>query len=287
MSSVALFRNSDRNYRPQSRSIQEQRVRRRIERDQRDLRRLFTAIITVLAVLLAAEIAYHLLIAPYLVVNKITIQAQSDFPYTNEELLSIAGVNGDTYFFDVKPKLISARLERVPVIKSVEVSKQFPHSLSISISERAPLAALTVMDADGMVPAYVDAEGVIFRSKGVDFMDLPIISGIDVPAYKDGMQLPQVLTGFLEDLQQLQQENPALYRLISEVKFVKKNTADYEVVLFPSQYQVKVRIGPALTEELMKYVVLVLDVVAGKGLESTIDEIDFRTDEVVYRVGEE
>ncbi len=287
MSSVALFRNSDRNYRPQNRSIQEQRVRRRIERDQRDLRRLFTAIISVLAFLLVAEIAFHFLVAPYLVVNKITIQAQSDFPYTNEELLSIAGVNGDTYFFDVKPKLISARLERVPVIESVEVSTQFPHSLNISITERAPLAALTVLDADGMVPAYVDAEGVIFRSKGVDFMDLPIISGIDVPAYKDGMQLPQVLTGFLEDLQVLQQENPALYRLISEVKFVKKNTADYEVVLFPSQYQVKVRIGPALTEELMKYVVLVLDVVAGKGLESTIDEIDFRTDEVVYRVGED
>jgi len=287
MSSVALFRNSERNYKPQHRSIQEQRVRRRIERDQRDLRRLFTAIITLLAFLLAAEIAYHLLIAPYLVVNKITIQAESDFPYTNEELLSIAGVHGDAYFFDVKPKLISARLERVPVIKSVEVSKQFPHGLDIAITERDPLAALTLLDAEGMVPAYVDAEGVIFRSKGVDFMDLPIISGIDVPAYKDGMQLPQVLTGFLEDLQQLQQENPALYRLISEVKFVKKNTADYEVVLFPSQYQVKVRIGPALTEELMKYVVLVLDVVAGKGLESTIDEIDFRTDEVVYRVGEE
>ncbi len=287
MSSVALFRNSERNYKPQHRSIQEQRVRRRIERDQRDLRRLFTAIITMLAFLLAAEISYHLLIAPYLVVNKITIQAESDFPYTNEELLSIAGVHGDAYFFDVKPKLISARLERVPVIKSVEVSKQFPHGLDIAITERDPLAALTLLDAEGMVPAYVDAEGVIFRSKGVDFMDLPIISGIDVPAYKDGMQLPQVLTGFLEDLQQLQQENPALYRLISEVKFVKKNTADYEVVLFPSQYQVKVRIGPALTEELMKYVVLVLDVVAGKGLESTIDEIDFRTDEVVYRVGEE
>ncbi len=287
MSSVALFRNSDRNYKPQHSSIQEQRVRRRIERDQRDLRRLFTAIITMLAFLLAAEIAYHLLIAPYLVVNKITIQAESDFPYSNEELLSIAGVSGDAYFFDVKPKLISARLERVPVIKSVEVSKQFPHSLDIAITERDPLAALTLLDAEGMVPAYVDADGVIFRSKGVDYMDLPIISGIDVPAYKDGMQLPQVLTGFLEDLQQLQQENPALYRLISEVKFVKKNTADYEVVLFPSQYQVKVRIGPALTEELMKYVVLVLDVVAGKGLESTIEEIDFRTDEVVYRVGEE
>lgn len=287
MSSVALFRNSDRNYKPQHSSIQEQRVRRRIERDQRDLRRLFTAIIATLAFILAAEIAYHFLIAPYLVVNKITIQAESDFPYTNAELLSIAGVSGDTYFFDVKPKLISARLERVPVIQSVEVSKQFPRSLNITITERDPLAALTVLNADGMVPAYVDSAGVIFRSKGVEFMDLPIISGIDVPAYKDGMQLPQVLTSFLEDLQHLQQENPALYRLISEVKFVKKNTADYEVVLFPSQYQVKVRIGPALTEELMKYVVLVLDVVAGKGLESTIEEIDFRTDEVVYRVGEE
>ncbi len=287
MSSVALFRNPERNYKPQHRSIEEQRVQRRVEHDQRDLRRLFTAIIAVLAFILIVEVVYHVLIAPYLVVNEVTIEAESDFPYTNEELLSIAGVEGEAYFFDVKPKLISARLERVPIIQSVEVSKEFPHGLSIAITERDPLAALTVLDADGMVPAYVDSAGVIFRSKGVEFLDLPIISGIDVPAYKDGMQLPQVLTSFLKDLHQLQLENPALYRLISEIKFVKKNTTDYEVVLYPSQYQVKVRIGPALTNELMKYIVLVLDVVAGKGMESSIDEIDFRTDEVVYRVGEE
>src|SRR6056297_3573355 len=276
MSSIALFRNTNRNYKPGHSSIEAQRVKRRVEHDQRDLRRLFSAIIAVLVFLLLVEIVYHMFIAPYLVVNKITIQAESDFPYTNEELLSIAGVSGDAYFFDVKPKLISARLERVPVVKSVAVSKKFPHSLNIAITERAPLAALTLLDADGMVPAYVDENGVIFRSKGVDFMDLPIISGIDVPAYKDGMQLPQVLTGFLEDLQQLQQENPALYRLIPEVKFVKKNATDYEVVLFPSQYQVRVRIGPVLTEELMKYIVLVLAVVAEKGMETTIEEIDFR-----------
>lgn len=287
MSSIALFRNTNRNYKPGHSSIEAQRVKRRVEQDQRDLRRLFSVIIAVLVFLLLAEIVYHVFIAPYLVVNQVTIQAESDFPYTNEELLSLSGVKGDAYFFDVKPKLISARLEQVPIIKSVEVSKEFPHGLTISVTERNPLAALTVVDADGMVPAYVDSEGVIFRSKGVEFLDLPIISGIDVPSYKDGMQLPQVLTGFLQDLNRLQIDNPVLYRLISEVKFVKKNAADYEVVLFPSQYQVKVRIGPALTEELMKYIVLVLDVVAGKGMESSIDEIDFRTDEVVYRVGED
>src|SRR6056297_1542479 len=287
MSSIALFKNSDRNYQTQHSTIQDQRVQRRVERDQRDLRRLFTFIIGILAFLLVAEIVYHVLIAPYLVVNKISIQAAGDFPYTNDELLSIAAVEGNTYFFDVKPKLISARLERVPLVKSVEVSKEFPHSLNIAITEREPLAALTIMDADGMVPTYVDSSGVIFRSRGVEFLDLPIISGIDVPVYKNGMQLPQELSGFLEDLNRLQIENPALYRLISEVKFVKKNAADYEVVLFPSQYQVKVRIGPALTDKLMKYIVLVLDVVAGRGMESSIDEIDFRTDEVVYRVGEE
>ncbi|MFO7731112.1 MAG: FtsQ-type POTRA domain-containing protein [Spirochaetia bacterium] len=287
MSSIALFKNSDRNYQPQHSTIQDQRVQRRVERDQRDLRRLFTFIIGILAFLLAAEIVYHVLIAPYLVVNKISIQAAGDFPYTNEELLSIAAVEGNTYFFDVKPELISARLERVPLVKSVEVSKKFPHSLNIAITEREPLAALTILDSNKMVPTYVDSSGVIFRSRGVEFLDLPIISGIDVPVYKDGMQLPQVLTSFLEELNRLQIENPALYRLISEVKFVKKNATDYEVVLFPSQYQVRVRIGPSLTEELMKYIVLVLDVVAEKGMETTIEEIDFRTDEVVYRVGEE
>jgi len=276
MSSVALFRNEK----------YAQNVRSREGREKLELQRFFSIVVLFLLSLLVLEILFHFFIAPGLVIEKVIVQADSGFPYSDNDLLNLAGIKGGSYFFDVDAALIAARLEQVPIIRRASVSKQFPHTLTINVEERSPLTVLMVMSDEGMVPAYVDSEGVIFRSTTNEYFDLPVISGIEVPAYRDGMQLPAVLASFLEDLETLRIENIALYRLISELKFVKKNKADYEVVLYPSHYPVRIRIGANLTADLMKYILLVLDVVAGEGILPDIDELDFRTNEVIYRVGE-
>lgn len=276
MSSIALFRNQKYS----------QTVRSRGGRERFELQRFFSVIVLVLMAIFVIEVLFHFFIAPTLVIDKVVIHAKDGFPYSNGELLELAGVKGNNYFFDVDTAMITARLEQVPIIHRATVTKQFPHTLTIAIEERVPLSVLMVMDENGMVPAYVDAEGVIFRSGRQEYIDLPVISGIEVPAYKDGMKLPTVLSSFLEDIDKLRRDSGALYRLISEVKFVKKNKADYEVVLYPSHYPVRVRIGPSLTADLMKYILLVLDVVSDEGILLDIDELDFRTNEVVYRVGE-
>ncbi|MFP4617903.1 MAG: cell division protein FtsQ, partial [Spirochaetaceae bacterium] len=94
----------------------------------------------------------------------------------------------------------------------------------------------------------------------------------------------QVLHSFLEDLEELKGDSPSLYRLISEVKFVKNNSTEYDVILYPSHYRVRVRIGPSIDKKLLTYVMLVLDVLSGRGMEDEVVEVDFRTDNVVYRV---
>ena len=276
MSSIALFRNQKYS----------QNVRSRGGRERVELQRFFSIVVLVLLALFLIEILFHFFVAPTLVIDKVVIQADEGFPYSNSEVLEMAGIRGGSYFFDVDTTFIAARLEQVPIVRRATVTKHFPHSLTIAVEERNPLSVLMVMGEKGMVPAYVDSEGVIFRSGRQKYVDLPVLSGIEVPSYKDGMQLPTVLSSFLSDLERLRSSNTALYRLISEVKFVKKNKADYEVVLYPSHYPVRVRIGPSLTPDLMKYILLVLDVVSDEGILLDIDELDFRTNEVVYRVGE-
>jgi cell division protein FtsQ len=311
MSSIALFRNNRYNQKIRRRDrgnpVQEKR-----EREAQEFRQIFKLLILVLAAMLALELIFHFYIARTLVIRQVTIEASDRIPYTNGEILRFSGLEEGTYFFEADTELIASKLEQLPIVKSAVVRKTFPHFLSISLSERAPVSTLMVVGEEGMQPVYVDCEGVIFRmdrrkpggqgeveiqdleSGGTartdlrtDYLDLPVLSGIEIPAYQEGMSLPPVLTSFLSDLERLRREEPALYRLISEVKFVKKNHSQYEVVLYPSSYPVKVRIGSALSSELMKYIALVLDVMAREGVLMEIDELDFRTEEVVYRLGRE
>lgn len=275
MSSVALSRNPKYS----------QKVKRRQGQEHMEIQRFLRGVIILLALILVLELLFHFLIAPHLTIHQVEIQAGSNFPYSNGEILSAAGFRPGSYFFDVEADLMAARIEQLPVVAAAKVQKVFPRGLSISLVQRKPLSVVMVNDGQGMSPAYIDSEGVLFRNGDFETLDLPVISGVDVPAYRDGMQLPSMLTAFLKDLESLRKSNPTLYSLISEVKFIKKNTAEYEVVLYPSQYPVKVRIGSNLSADLMKYIVLVLDVMAGKGMITDIDELDFRTNEVVYRMG--
>jgi len=277
MSSVAITRNSKYS----------QRVNRRQGREPLELQKLFKGLIILLSLILIVQLIFHFLLAPHLVIRQVRIETSDDFPYSNREIVELSGFEGGSYYFDVDPKLLAAKLEQVPMIKEAVVNKSFPHGLSISISEREAVSILTFQGEEGVGTAYVDAEGVLFQGGQGQNLDLPVISGVEVPAYREGMQLPEVLRGFLSDLEELHGDNPSLYSLISELKFVKKSATEYEVVMYPSYYPVKVRLGSTLSEDLMKYIVLVLDVVAGRGMANDIEELDFRTDQVVYRLGRE
>jgi cell division protein FtsQ len=59
-----------------------------------------------------------------------------------------------------------------------------------------------------------------------------------------------------------------------------------EILLYPANYRLPVRLRPVLNPELLKSMMLVLDVVEGRGLSSTISELDLRSDTFVYRTKE-
>jgi cell division protein FtsQ len=97
------------------------------------------------------------------------------------------------------------------------------------------------------------------------------------------MRFPDELVSYLGQLAELREAAPELYNLISEIKFVKKSTASYEVVLFPGHARLRVRTGPELSVEMLRSILLVIDVVKQQGMLDSLAELDFRTGEVVYR----
>jgi cell division protein FtsQ len=168
------------------------------------------------------------------------------------------------------------------------VSKEFPGRLHIVLEERLPLAYSLISSDSGMIPLVLDKHGVIFSvGRGSIPNDLPVVSGVRFPEIREGMRLPDPVLPFLDQLHQLSLDAPQLFGLISEVKFEKRGLSDYDVVLYPRGYQTRVRIGREISAELLKYILVVLDVTRREGINSTLEELDFRSSRIVYRTREE
>ncbi len=109
--------------------------------------------------------------------NDIVVQPLSEaYPITEAQILALARVPMTRVnLFDLNLEPITARLIKHPWIKGVVLGKQFPHSLSIKVIERVPVALLT--EEKGKV-LYLEGDGASFEDQAMTYVkDLPIIEG--------------------------------------------------------------------------------------------------------------
>jgi cell division protein FtsQ len=98
--------------------------------------------------------------------------------------------------------------------------------------------------------------------------------------------LPAFLKPFLQDLRELQLSAPTYFNLVSEFRIVKNSEFDFEVILYPVSHRVPVRIGNEIDAELCSFLLVALDVLQGQEKLQNVQEIDFRTGEIVYKLRE-
>lgn len=259
------------------------------EHGKRITRKIFLAIITVLSVILAAELIFNFLIAPRLQVNTISITFENPLSLSREEIIRLAGLDGRLLYHNVNLADVRARLLTHPSIKDVVADKTFPDQISIIVKPRVPLA-LSIGEAGAgvAVPLACDEDGVVFQiGREVSELNLPVLSGLKFADLKNGVTLPRELVSFLKDMKEIKDKEPVLIEALSELKFIKKNEIDYEVLIYPQNYRLPVRIGRTMDTKQLKYMLMVLDVVSREGIMDTLKELDFRTTDVVYTTKEE
>ncbi|HAK46710.1 MAG TPA: hypothetical protein DCO79_12435 [Spirochaeta sp.] len=300
MSQMHHYNNKDYNY-PETpfyeyKSVENTMINAadRLEKDHRlrDRRertaRVFKVIIAVLLFVIFVQVVYHLYFARNVKIDKITIETGAGFSASDEQILEMAGIRTAESYFALDETVIETRLERFSQILSAEVEKKFPDTLSIKLKGRNPLAVCLIETDGRIIPAAVDSEGVIFQlGKSVTDLNLPVISGIRIDEARLGVVMPEAITTFLACLKNLRIESPVFFDGISEMRIIRKSNDDFEVLMYPQNYSIPVRLGSRIDKELFTYVILVLDVAKQQGLTASLEELDFRTDEVVYRLREE
>ena len=214
-------------------------------RDRREkTARVFRIIIAVLVFVIFVQVVYHLYFARNVKISKVQIETGTNFSATDEQILEMAGLGRTESYFALDTNLVEARLQRYSQVSSAVVEKKFPDTLKIRIEGRTPLAICLIETSDRVIPAVVDSKGVVFQlGKSVTNMNLPVISGIRIEDARLGIRMPDALNSFLSGLNSLKTESPAFFNSISELRVVRKNNDDFELLMYPQNYSIPVRLG--------------------------------------------
>jgi cell division protein FtsQ len=249
--------------------------------------RLLLVLVACLILFLLGELVFHFIIVPRLTVRNIVIR--SDLPLSSEEILSITGAEKNLFYYNLDTQLIADALERVPMVREAVVEKTFPDSLNITLYGRLPLSVLFFTTPEGSsIPMVVDNQGVVFEiGASLSEWDLPVITGIEFKSLEVGTKLPEKVLPILEDLDRLRKEDPEIFRLISELRLIPKASGKLEILLYPIQFPVRLRLAGALDPAVLRNAVVILDLLAGEDLLGRVRELDMRTGEVVYRIEED
>jgi cell division protein FtsQ len=212
---------------------------------------------------------------------------ESDLPLGQQEILSAAGLSGGVSWWALDCAAVRTRLEENPLVLSARVHKVFPDTVKLSVFRREPVVLMLASSGGRNLPVLVDSEGVIVKAcASSSEADLPVLSGISMADARPGARLPRSYRSLLADLKNLKQRSPALFRLISEISVVPVGDIDYELVFYPLSSPVRVRVHRTIDEALLKYSMMVLDLLDDRGILHEIEEIDFRGEEAVYTMKE-
>jgi cell division protein FtsQ len=120
---------------------------------------------------------------PFFLVDPPTVT--TDGSLTREQILSAADIVEGRNILTVELGKARAALESLPQVDRAEVSRTFPRSVAINVTERQPVAWVTAKKGDNPLTSarsfLIDSRGIILRKRTREFEAgrLPIISGVE------------------------------------------------------------------------------------------------------------
>ena len=133
------------------------------------LRRLRPFLYAALVLLLAGAAVWTVYFSSVLAVRDVSVRGSTTVSSVRVEAVARAPLGRQLARVDLGA--IQARVETIPAVRSVSVSRSWPHTVAIRITERTPVA---VVDRGAGLQA-VDEDGVLFGSYAHRPADLPLL----------------------------------------------------------------------------------------------------------------
>lgn len=176
--------------------LSNQSVMKKRKEDRRpffkDLLRFVTSVSFKVLILIVGMISVSLLFvylyralinSSYLKLRSVEVSGVDDG--MKRQIVKAAGLNQDLSLLTINPNEIKAKIERHPWVRSVELEKQFPHTLVIRAEKESP-RALVVFDK----LYYMNRWGKVFKELDQgDNADYPVITGVSKTADNAGEKL--------------------------------------------------------------------------------------------------
>lgn len=251
--------------------------------EQKDKKIIFVKVIVIILIsLLFVEGILYFFVMPCFSNPIITIKGNKLVSST--ELVEKLNFMKDDSWTKFDTSKAVSTLSNISCIESVSVEKKFPDRVFINITERIPVAKTLVSVDNRTVPIQIDKNGVLFSTKlhrlSSDNAE-PLVSGLPVETMKEGMRLPIKYRELMNQIAKIKSSSKQYFEAISEIQVVSKDYGNYELVIYPIHSRVKVLTDRSLDEEVLKYMMIVLDVV--NSMESNVSEVDLRYGSVSYK----
>jgi len=232
------------------------------------------------AIIFAVQLIWLFGLSPFIPFS--TVEVNGFEGLNRDEILYLAGINENSSYISTNVKDVKERVSAHVLVESAVVIKRFPDRLTIFLNPREA-AAVTIMNINSIqVPLLIDRHGVLFKIGDINSLDsnLPVISGIENPRLNT--RLPSSLVSLVRNLHEMSSASPELLSAISEIRVERKTWDGYDFVIFPVHSSIKVRVDDNLTEDTLRYMLLVLNVFENNGQKT--QEIDFRSGIGSYRL---
>jgi len=240
-------------------------------------------LLVIAGIIFAAQIIWLFGISPFIPFS--TIEIEKIAGLERDDILSAAGISDTSSYISTNVNEVQAKLSSLLLVESAIVIKRFPDKLSIFLKPRQAAAIALASTDTGQVPLYVDRKGVFFKTgeAGSQEAGLPILSGFENPTLN--MRLPETLVPLVESLCELASSSPELLAAISEIRIERKVWEGFDLVLYPVHSSIKVRMENKISENDLRYMLLMLNVFEESSQKPA--EIDFRSGMGSYRIQEQ
>ncbi|MBP5251395.1 MAG: FtsQ-type POTRA domain-containing protein [Treponema sp.] len=240
-------------------------------------------VVCILAVFVVLEALLYKFVLPCLTFPEIKFTGSENV--STEYLKNILLEDGEFTWISFDSERAASLLTSVSSVETVVIDKQFPDSISISVTERVPVAKAVFLIDGKMKGVQIDRNGVIFSSSDFSKIardsSIPVLSGFKEENLHEGMRLPEKYRPLMEQLYKIQELKKNYFAAISEIRVIPKTYGNYELVLYPVKTHVRVRTDRTLNEDALKYMMVALDVV--NSIEPDASEIDLRYGSVSYK----